>query len=401
MMKHLLLLTFKGIRHRPTRSWLTVLGIVIGIMLVVIILALSTGIQNVVKKTLQMFGSDLVIIFPGKETNPLAGLVGGVKFREADLLALERIPGVRFVVPMNISVQNTEFKGEKKSTLIHAASWKNMRIIFESSQGIQLSAGAWPVRDDTNEVVLGYLVANEMFKSPLRVGEEMTIKSKRFKIVGVMSKIGIQEDDNSVFVSMEQFRELTGAGLIAGSAIVKMQPEADVNVVARQIRSRLEEQEVVRDFSVLTPQKADRLVGSVLSVIELVLIIIAFVSLLVGGIGIMNTMYTSVLERTKQIGIIKAVGASDEAIMTLFLMESGIIGFVGGALGLILGLSVSFAIGILAGRFGIHGLFSILSLDWVGLCVVLLLTFVIGVVSGVLPARQAARMEPAEALRYE
>src|SRR3989344_8029750 len=102
MIKNLILLTLKGIRYRPTRSWLTVLGIVIGIMLVVIILALGSGIKNTVAKTLQSFGSNLIFIFPGKESNPLETFAGGQKFRERDLRDLETVPGVRFVLPMEI-----------------------------------------------------------------------------------------------------------------------------------------------------------------------------------------------------------------------------------------------------------------------------------------------------------
>ena len=115
----------------------------------------------------------------------------------------------------------------------------------------------------------------------------------------------------------------------------------------------------------------------------------------------MNTMYTSVLERTKQIGVMKAIGASNDAILSLFLIESGMIGLVGGILGIIFGILSAYLIGLVAAGFGIRGLFSFASLDFFGLFVILSFTFVIGVMSGVLPARQAAKLEPAEALRFE
>ena len=108
MLKNFLILTLKGIRDRPIRGWLTILGIVIGIMLVVIILALSSGIKTTITRTLQAFGSDLIIIFPGKETNPLVGFLGGQKFKEKDLMDLEEIPGVKFVIPMEIGMLNVE-----------------------------------------------------------------------------------------------------------------------------------------------------------------------------------------------------------------------------------------------------------------------------------------------------
>jgi putative ABC transport system permease protein len=401
MLRNFILLILKGIRYRPIRSWLTILSVVIGVMLVVIILSLGSGIQNAVSKQLQMFGSDLVIIFPGKETNPLVGFLGNQKFREKDLFELKNIPGVEFVIPMEVAMMNIEYKGEKKSSMIHAAPWKNMKTILENSQGVRLETGRWPNSDQTNETVLGYLSAKSLFKNRVRLGDEMIIKSKRMKVVGTMSEIGNQMDDNAVYVSMDIFRTLTGTADGAGSAFVKILPGADVGLVSKQIKFQLNKQEVVRDFSVITPEKADRLVGSVLSIIELVLVIIALISLLVGAVGIMNTMYTSVLERTKQIGIMKAVGASNDAILSIFLIESGLIGMIGGILGIILGIFIAYIIGIISAKAGIGNLFSFQALDFFGFFVILIITFITGVISGVLPARQASKMEPAEALRYE
>lgn len=401
MFKKFLFLILKELRYRSIRSWLTILGIIIGIMLVVIILSLSDGIKAAITKTLQMFGSDIIIVFPGKETNPLAGLIGGQRFKEKDLMDLEKINGIRFVVPMNIAVLNVEYKGEKKSSMIHGAPWKTMREIFETSQGMKLEKGFWPKNDQVNEVVLGYLAANNLFKNKVKLGNEIVIKSKRMKVVGILSKVGIQDDDNTMFISMNLFRDLTGWGNYAGSAFIKIEPGADINIVARQVKFQLQKQEVVRDFSVLTPEKADRLIANVLSIIELVLITIALISLIVGAVGIMNTMYTSVLERTKQIGIMKAIGASNETILLLFLIESGIIGLIGGIFGIVLGILLAYVISLIIAAFGIKGLFSFVSLDFFGLFNILILTFIIGIISGIMPARQASKLEPAEALRYE
>lgn len=401
MLKNFFILTLKGIRYRPIRSWLTILGIVIGIMLVVIILSLGSGIQSAVSEALQMFGSDLIIIFPGKETNPLIGFLGGQKFKEKDLMDLEKIDGVKFVVPMEIAVLNVEYKGEKKSVMIHATPWRGMIEMFEKSKGVRLEQGSWPQSDQANETVLGYLTFRKLFKSKVRIGQDIIIKSKRMKITGFISEIGNQMDDNVIYVSLDIFRGLTGSRAGAGSALLQVAPDADINLVAKQIKYQLSKQDVVRDFSVLTPEKADRLVGNVLSIVELVLIIIALISLIVGAVGVMNTMYTSVLERTKQIGVMKAVGASSDAILSLFLIESGMIGLVGGILGIILGIVSAYVIGLIAANFGVRGLFSFASLDFFGFFVVGIITFITGVISGILPARRASKMEPAEALRYE
>lgn len=394
-------LTLKGLRHRPTRSWLTILGVVIGIMLVVMILVLGNGIQNTISNQLQMFGSNVVILFPGKETNPFASFVGNQKFRESDILALQSIGEVEFVMPMDVRILNVEFQGEKKSIMAHAAPWKEMRTILESSQGVKLESGRWPASDEVGEVVLGFQIANNLFSHPVRLGDEIVLKSKRMIIVGTISEIGNQMDDNVIYVSKDIFQQLTGSRGTAGSAMIQIKPGADINLASERIRYELSKQDTVEDYSVITPAKAGKLVGGIINVVELGLMAIAFISLIVGGVGIMNTMYASVLERTKQIGIMKAIGATDESILSLFLIESGMIGLVGGIFGTIIGIGMAGLIGIAGLYVGVPGLFSFASLDILGLFAVLLITFLIGILSGYLPARQAARLQPAEALRYE
>lgn len=401
MLKYYFILTLKALRHRPIRSWLTVASVVIGVMLVVVILSLGSGIKNVVNNMLAQFGSDYIIIFPGKETNPFSSIVGAQKFRENDLLDLEKIPGVKFVLPMDVAMLNLEYRGEKKTARVQGGSWDKVSGLFESSRGIKLEEGFWPRSGDNGTAVLGYLVANQMFKNKISVGEDIVIKAKRMRVAGIISKIGAQDDDNSIYISPSDFRIITGFKPAAMMGFVKVKSDADVNLVALQVRSRLEQQEVVRDFAVLTPETAERLAGNVLSIIELVFMAIGLISLVVGAVGIMNSTYTSVLERTKQIGIMKAIGASDEAILSLFLIESGMIGLVGGFIGVLVGILLSAIVGFVAGWAGYKGLFSFAALDYFGLLAVLFFTFVVGIISGILPACQAARKSPMEALRYE
>lgn len=377
------------------------MGIVIGIMLVVIIFSLSSGIERAISNLLQSFGSDLIFVFPGKETNPLTSFVGGQKFKVDDLLDLERIPGVKYVMPTDVAVMNVEFRGEKQSVMVHGAPWSGMRPIFEESKGVKLAFGSWPQTEDTNEIVLGDLAANKNFKTPIHVGDEVTMGSKRMRVVGVIAPIGAQDDDNAFYISINNYWAITGSDRVAITAIIKANPNVNLDLLARQIKFELGKQQTVRDFSVLTPAKTSQLIGSVMSLVELFLIVIALISLIVGAVGIMNTMYTSVLERTRQIGIMKAIGATSENVLSLFLMESGIIGLTGGLMGILGGILISFLIGLFAGKLGTQGLFSFASLDFYGFGVILFVTFMTGIFAGLLPARQASKMEPAEALRYE
>ncbi len=400
MIKNFLSLALKNLIFRPLRTWLTIIGIVIGITLVVIILSLSSGIKNTITSTLQMFGSNLISVMPGKETNPLVGLLSGEKFREKDLEGLKNINGVEFIAPEDLVTVNVEFNGEKKSVLTHAVYWEETRKMVEQSQGFSIAHGTWPSDNQTSEVILGSKIASTLYKTPIHVGDEVLVKSKRMKVVGIFSPIGESTSDNILFISFPIFQNLTGRNG-AMSVNIQVAPDANIDLVAKQVRFELAKQEIVQDFVVLTPKNTEKLAGNILNIIELILIIFAIISLIVGAVGIMNTMYTSVMERTKQIGIMKAVGASSDAISFLFLIESGFIGLVAGILGIVLGVAFSYSIGFFAGRSGIHGLFSFASLDVLGLFSVLIITFVIGVIAGILPARKAAKMQPAEALRYE
>jgi putative ABC transport system permease protein len=401
MLKEFFVLTFKGISHRPVRSWLTVLGIVIGIMLVVVIFTLSAGVKNAIGKQLQQFGNNLLIILPGKETGILTGIFGGQKFKFDDIIDLENISGVKLALPVDAGTLNADFDGEKKAVFIHSSRLDRLRAIFEGSRGVKMWRGDWPKDERSNELVLGYLAGNSLYKKDVKVGDEIIVQSKIFRVAGILELMGDKNDDNSFYMSWEIFHLISGTKPGVMSAIVAVLPGQDINLMARQIRFQLEKQNEVNEFTILTPGKTNQIIDGILKSVEFILIVIALVSLVVGAVGIMNTLYTSVLERTKQIGIMKAVGASNDAIMSLFLIESGIIGLVGGIVGILSGLFLSYVIGFLAEKSGFPGLFSAESIDYLQLFVILIITFITGVLSGILPARQASRLQPAEALRYE
>lgn len=401
MLKDIVILTLKGIIHRPLRSWLTILGIVLGIMLVVIILSLWNWIRKVVWDQMQMFWSSLIIIFPGEETNPLVWFMWWQKFDEKDLKKLEKIDWVEYVVPVEIGVLNVEYKWEKKSIMVHAAPWEGLIDIFETAQGVKLGKWSWPTSEETSDVVFGYLAYEKLFKNKVSIWDEVLIKSKKMKIKWYVTEIWNQMDDNVIYISLENFRILTWVKWKAWSAFVKIKEWADTSLISRQIKFELNKQEVVRDFSIITPQKANQLIWGIIWIIELFLVIIALISLIVWAVWVTNTMYTSVLERTKQIGIMKAIWASREAILSLFLIESWLIWLVWWSIWILLGLLFSFLIWIASEAQWTGNLFSFSSIDYYWLLVVLLITFVTWIVSWILPARQAANMEAAEALRYE
>lgn len=401
MLREIILLTLKGLRSRPLRSWLTILWIVLWIMLIVTITSLWSGIKNAISKQLQMFWSNLIIVFPWDETNPFVWMIWWQKFRDKDLMDLENIEWVKYVVPLDVAAINTEFKWEKKTVLIHAAPWKNFIETFENGQWLKLEKWKWPKNDYTNEVVLWYLAYHKLFKNKINIWDEITLKSKKMKISWYISEIWNQTDDNVIYISMTMLRQLTWAPEKSQSALVKTLPNVNEDLLAKQIKHQLSKQELVQDFSVITPQKANEIIWKVLQTVELFLVFISLISLLVWWVGITNTMYMSVFERTRQIWIMKAIWANNDTILSLFLIESWIIGLVWWLIGIFFGIFIAFLVWVAGNSSWIQWLFSFASLDYFTLLVILIITFITWILSWILPAKKAFKMEPAEALRYE
>lgn len=386
------------LRFRRKRLALTVFGVVIGTTLIMSLLLVGDGLERAVAGQLRSFGSDLIVIFPGKEQNPFAGLAAGLRLRDKDVDAVRGVEGVRFVAAMSTEAMKVEVEGEEKDVLVHGSEWEPTRNIFEESKGYGLAEGVWPAEDRAALAVLGSALAADRFAAPIGVGDELVMRGRTFTVAGILKPTGSSEDDGVLYVSTERFRSLTGeAG--ANSMLAKLEVGSDPETVAERIRQTLERQKGIEDFVVLTPDNALRVVGSVLGVVRFILGSIAAVALVVGGVNIMNTMFTAVLERTREIGVLKSLGATDRTVLGLFLTEAGALGALGGGAGALLAYGIGEAVEAAAEAKG----FPLLqvAIDPFVLFGVLAFTFALGAFFGAVPARQAARLRPTDALRYE
>ncbi|NIA10737.1 MAG: FtsX-like permease family protein, partial [Nitrospiraceae bacterium] len=217
--------------------------------------------------------------------------------------------------------------------------------------------------------------------------------------VGIMGEIGNRNDDSAIYMSLDDAERLFDVSDEYDTFFVKIKEGSDVDDVANRIRDRLEDEHGEEDFTVMTAAQMTEMVGSILSAVSAVLIGIGAISLLVGGVGIMNTMYTSVVERTREIGIYKALGAENNTILTLFLVESGLIGIFGGVIGIVLGFGLARVVEMIGREMGVGLLHAWVS--WELVVFALLFSFSIGILAGFLPARSAAKMNPVDALRHE
>ena len=403
MVKEYFKMAIKNLRTRPLRSWLTILGIIIGIFLIMSLLSLSEGLKQTVLKHLNTIGKDILMIIPGKITDIMTTLLGGMKLTDDELKAIEKSEGVEAVIPMVYKGEIMRYQGESKSVIIYGIDIKKSLKILQEDLGFSLSNGRWPVAGK-REIAVGSLVPKDIFPD-LRTETEAKIGGIQFEIVGILKSRGSRQDDSMVFMGLDLYEQVTGEKKGAPEAVAKVKNGFSPVEVAKNIENNLLEVSKKRagdtepSFSVLTNEEISGIVGNIMGVIQVAVVGFASIAIIVGGIGIMNTMYTSVHERTREIGILKAIGAKNSTIIVIFLIESGIIGLIGGIGGVILGLALSKLVEFSTRNSSIYFLKAVVSPSLI--IFGLLFSFFIGCLSGFLPARGAAKLKPVDALRYE
>lgn len=403
-------LALQSIRNRRLRSWLTVLGIVIGVTAVVALIAIGQGMKHSIEQEFERLGYDTIIVFPGGNISQGGGFFGGgITSQVLDLEALSQSPQIAQIGALRIEtamVNSSSMEGLAylRVTGLGPGVKENFSGYFRN---FTLEAGRTFTNDDQFVVVLGNRLAADL---KVGVGDKITIDDQEFAVIGVLQAveqgrggIGFGNINNALFVPIKALEALNQDAGKVSIALVKAAKGAKVSEVATHIKTIMSRQET--PVSTVTAEEISQRVSGVLSVIQMTLAAIAAISLLVGAIGVMNTMYTAVLERTREIGILKAIGATDGHILSLFLIESGVIGLIGGVIGVLCGVGISSGASSFIGRTVALGFLGGASLgaEFSPELIIgtLCFSFVLGALSGVLPARQAARLHPVEALRYE
>ena len=276
--------------------------------------------------------------------------------------------------------------------------------MVEEGQRIEVAEGRTLKTSDRGVVAVGSYFADGLFKRRIYVGDSINIEGKDFKVIGVLKTLGSRMDDSYVYMNVDDARSITNKPKSVSMIIARAKKGESPGKVAEEIAVDLRKYRNVdkgsEDFSAQSSEDLAKSFTMILGAVQAVIVGIAAISLLVGGVGIMNTMYTSVVERTKEIGLMKAVGARNSDVTLLFLFESGLLGLSGGIVGVLLGVGFS-KLAEAAAQQALGGTIfkAALSLDLIAGA--LLFAFLIGTISGVLPARRAASLKPADALRYE
>ncbi|MBI2671166.1 ABC transporter permease [Candidatus Woesearchaeota archaeon] len=399
-------LSLKTLIHRKLRSWLTILGIIIGITAVVALISLGQGLQTAINEQFSTIGVNRVIVQAGGVSfGPPTPGVGTAKITEHDLDLIKRIDGVENAAGFILNPGKVKFNGKVQFVFaVGIPTDPEERKILGSR--LDIEAGRHFKKDDTNKLIVGHNLAesDSTFGKTISIGDKVLLEDKSFTVIGVRKKLGDSANDGSVMIPIETLREIYGLedefSIINVEISKSKTPDEIAEAIKDDMRKDRHLKEGEEDFQVQTSAELISSFNTILNIVQAVLIGIAAISLIVGGVGIMNTMYTSVLERTKDIGIMKAVGAKDSDILLLFLIESGIIGFVGGAIGVLIGVGIGKLMEFVA--FQVFGS-PLVKASFPPYLIIgaLVFSFLIGTISGLLPARQASKMNPVDALRYE
>lgn len=401
MTNQYLKMAVKNLRARSLRSWLTILGIVIGIFLVVALISLSEGLKESVTRELRMMGGNLIMVLPGEDV--FSGVIGGSQLTDSDLTAVERTRGVESVLAIPWGMEIVRHHDRAETTLLTGIYLDHRVNILREDMGWTATQGEFP-RPGRREVLIGAIVPKDIFPG-MMVGDEIIVKGRRFNVSGVLRSLGNRQDDSMIIMDINDYRAVTGQREGAPMAMAKISPGYEVAAVVDNIKESLRETRKRRvgddasDFSVLASDTVSDMVDGILGMLQMAVFAFASIAIVVGGIGIMNTMFTSVKERTREIGVLKAVGAKRKHITMIFLFESGIIGLIGGVGGVILGIGFSKVVELVLGQNAYINLQAHISPALV--IFGLLFSFLIGCISGYFPARSASKLEPVDALRYE
>ena len=420
MLRDNIRLALHNILHRRVRSWLTILGIIVGVAAVVALISIGDGMRNSVQAQFEDIGYSTIMLVPSGPEDQAKEAKAGAMGRmfggnqeptEINLDILGRLPQIASYGAMRVETAMITSEHMGGQGFLHVTGLTDgMTDAFNAYfSGFPIVQGHEFTPEDADALILGNQVASDL---GVNVGDPVQIENTAFTVIGILAardtKAGAMTFrglDTGLFVPMGDLEAVFGGENKISQALIEISNGTDVIVASNAIKALYTD--LGTPVSTMSAEEMSQRIMGVLGGIQRALTAIAAIALLVGGIGVMNTMYTSVLERTRDIGIMKAVGAKDRDVMALFLIESGLLGIVGGGLGILAGVGISsVAGGMLAGSLVVPGVADTttsFAASYSPLLIIGTLVFsaLLGALAGALPARRAAKLRPVEALRYE
>lgn len=396
------------------RSFLTMLGIIIGVSAVIVIMAVGAGVQGLILNQIKTLGTNIIGILPGasEDEGPPATIMGIVitTLTYEDALALndkKNVPNVVDLVAYYKSVGNVSWGSNSYDTNL-----SGLTVGYLNVEGGEIDQGRWFTKEEETNLakvaVLGSTVKKELFGESDPIGQRVKIKKHSLEVIGVMKAKGtvaFQNNDDQVFIPLKTMQKLIAGVNHVSMMRLKIDNQEDTARAMLDVKTTLRERHDIADqsganddFTVRSSAQAMSMITTITDALKFFLVAIAAMSLLVGGIGIMNIMLVSVSERTREIGLRKAVGANNKSIMIQFLLEAATITLSGGAIGVIIGSLMAILISVIANWLGYDWN---LSISLLSIMLALAVSVSVGLIFGLYPARKASRLEPVEALRHE
>ena len=380
------------------------IGIFIGIAAVVSLIGLGQGLRTAITSQFGFLGTDVLSVqasglnFAGPPGS------GAIEPLDSEIYKkIEKVNGVEAAFNRIVGSGTLEFNDVQQIGVSMSIPLGKYKKIIEGMLNLKTEQGRLLRDSDNNKVMLGHnFVYDDIFGKGVKAGSTVILNGKEFEVVGILENKGSFIFDNSVMINEDDLLDLIGDDGTTDIIAVKVFNENQIASVKENIEKLLRKERNVKlgeeNFIVQSPQNILEALDSTLLAVQIFIFLISAISLVVGGIGIMNTMYTSVLERTKEIGIMKAIGARNSTIFTLFFIESGFLGMVGGLIGVTIGASLAYGFSFI-GRMAFGSDLIQAEISLLLVFISLAFSFILGTMFGVLPAYQASQLQPVEALR--
>ena len=389
-------------RSNKFKTLMSSLGIIIGVIAIVVMLSVGEGLQEGVGIAFQGMDLDVITVFPGSAQFAPGGSVfmKPAEFDDKDVHAIENTVGVKTVSPRSSAGMSVNFRNEERSVSLTA-------VMPSKEQGVSdlIDRGRFLMDSDRSAIVIGSDIADNMFKMPLNPGMRLSIKNKNnnvsrdFTIVGILgekeqaSAFG-GNSNMEIFITHQSLKDLLDSKTYSYSQIlVTVESQEEIEATSTRVDEALRRLHKDEAYTVFMMKSMLEGIAQVLTMIKYALGGIGAIALVVGGVGIVNVMMLTVTERVKEIGVMKAVGATKQDIQLIFMLESGLLGLVSGLIGVTIGAGIAMLISSL-------GAFP-MAIKWTSLAIGLVFGMLTTTIAGVYPANKAARLDPVEALRAE
>jgi len=406
MILDLLKYSIRNLLNRRLRSFLSILSILIGVTAIFALISFGQGINSYMSGFAEEMGTDKIFLMPGGGLTNAPG-TSNLLFTKDELDFIRSINGVDEASGMMITSGKIKFKDYREKypyVMGMSTDVKEKKLIEEMFAGIEIIDGRSLKKGDVLKATLGYsyTVPNRMFKKPISVGDKVEINDIKVSVIGFYEEVGNPGDDSNIYLPEKGFKQIFDIEdyeYVYIRVSPGQSPSDLANKVKEKFRKHRDQKRGEEDFTVQTFEDMMAIFTNILMILNGVLVLIALISIVVAAINITNTMYTSILERTQEIGVMKAIGAKNKFILAVFVIESGLLGLLGGIVGVILGYGIAKLGGIIAAMNGLSMLRP--AFPWWLITGCLLFAFLVGAGSGYLPARKASKLQATDALRWE